>query len=216
MNVAQLHATNQQVALNTTDIHNLQNGTDGYLQVNNSASRLKPSATGADSLAAGGDAVASGAGSMAAGMGAQALASNSVAIGNGSIADRADSVSVGSASMARQITNVAAGTSATDAVNLGQLQSAMGDTLATANAYTDARLGQLDFDLARTRRDAAGGTASALAVAGIPQPMDRWHWHARRGRQHLAGGTCVRDRIFEGVRQWPGCGAYRGIDEYAP
>ncbi len=48
----------------------------------------------------------------------------------------------------------------------------MGDTLATANAYTDARLGQLDFDLARTRRDAAGGTASALAVAGIPQPMD--------------------------------------------
>ncbi len=172
VNGAQLHATNQQVALNTTDILNLQNGTDGYLQVNNSASRSKPSATGVDSLAAGGDALASGPGSMAAGMGAQALASNSIAIGNGSIADRADSVSVGNASMARQITNVAAGTSATDAVNLGQLQSAMGDTLMAANAYTDARLGQLDFDLARTRRDAAGGTASALAVAGIPQPMD--------------------------------------------
>lgn len=172
VNGAQLHAVSQQVALNTTDIHNLQNGTDGYLQVNNSASRPKPSAIGADSLAAGGGAVASGTASMAVGMGAQALAMNSVAVGNGSVADRADSFSVGSASAARQITNVAAGTSATDAVNLGQLQSGMGQTLAAANDYTDARLSQIDFDLAKTRRDAAGGTASALAIAGIPQPLD--------------------------------------------
>ncbi|WP_456991467.1 YadA-like family protein [Luteibacter sp. PvP120] len=56
---------------------------------------------------------------------ARALGVNSVALGAGSVATRANTVSVGGTSGNRQITNVAAGTQTTDAVNLGQLNTAM-------------------------------------------------------------------------------------------
>jgi hypothetical protein len=78
-----------------------------------------------------------------------------------------------------RISGVSAGTSATDAVNLGQLQSGLSSTMASSNAYTDSqfailedRISNLDFDLSDTRRDAFAGTASALAVAGIPQTIE--------------------------------------------
>jgi autotransporter adhesin len=70
-----------------------------------------------------------------------------VALGSGSIADQANTISVGSVGNERRITNVAPGIDPTDAVNLGQFQSGLSD--------------------AKTRSD--GGTAAALAVAGIPQ-----------------------------------------------
>jgi autotransporter adhesin len=72
-----------------------------------------------------------GNGAFAIGAWVQATAEIPVALGAQSMADRANTVSVGSAGLERQITNVANGTQATDAVNLGQLQS--------ANAYTDQK-----------------------------------------------------------------------------
>ncbi|ONC26362.1 hypothetical protein AQ914_04585 [Burkholderia pseudomallei] len=111
-------------------------------------------ASGANSTATGEAASATGANSTAIGANSSATGANSVALGQGAVADRDNSVSVGSAGNERQITNVAAGTQATDAVNLGQLNSAVGDM---NNAIDDAR------------DDAMGGAAAAMAVAGLPQ-----------------------------------------------
>ncbi|WP_336966191.1 YadA family autotransporter adhesin [Sphingobium aquiterrae] len=172
VNGAQLYATNVQLAYNTTAITELQNGTAGYFQVNNSAGYATPKATGADSLAGGAGAVASGTRSTAIGTNAQALADNSIAIGYGSVADRAGTVSVGSLGAERQIAYVADGVSATDAVNLRQLQSGMSQATADANAYTDLRFSQFDSGLRDLRADAEGGTAAAMAMSGIPQSTE--------------------------------------------
>lgn len=77
-------------------------------------------------IAIGGNSDASGKDSIAIGNGATAPNANSVALGAGSTTDRDNSVSVGSADQQRQITNVAAGTQGTDAVNLNQMNSAVG------------------------------------------------------------------------------------------
>nr|WP_159462838.1 YadA family autotransporter adhesin [Caballeronia catudaia] len=84
------------------------------------------------------DSSASGADSVAIGGNAQATAINSVALGSNSIADRANTVSVGSAGNERQITNVAAGKEDTDAVNVSQLNSTVSTSLANAVTYDDA------------------------------------------------------------------------------
>ncbi|WP_208382103.1 YadA-like family protein, partial [Luteibacter sp. SG786] len=89
------------------------------------ASGAFATASNESTTAVGAFATASGAGSTAIGDSARALAANSVALGSGSLATRANTVSVGSAGNNRQITNVAAGTQTTDAVNLGQLNSAL-------------------------------------------------------------------------------------------
>ncbi len=79
---------------------------------------------------------ASGPDAVALGAGANASAANSVAIGAGSVADRAPlagtggTVSFGSTGKERQLVNVAAGTAATDAVNKGQLDAAIGTVAA--------------------------------------------------------------------------------------
>ncbi|GJH06266.1 YadA-like family protein [Paraburkholderia terrae] len=96
-------------------------------------------ATGSDAIAIGNGANASGSGaiaigartatagdqSVALGVAASAPATNAVALGANSVADRDNSVSMGAVGSERQITNVAAGTAATDAVNLGQMNSAI-------------------------------------------------------------------------------------------
>ncbi|WP_375197179.1 YadA family autotransporter adhesin, partial [Sphingobium sp.] len=169
VNGSQLYATNVQLAYNMAAITDLQEGRAGFLQVNNSSGHARPVASGTDALAAGAGAVASGFNSMAAGTQAQALASSSVALGYASVADRANSVSVGSVGAERQITNVADGTGATDAVNLRQLQGGMGQAVDVANAYTDVRFNLLSSGLRDLRRDAEGGTAASMAMAGIPQ-----------------------------------------------
>ncbi|WP_242123837.1 YadA-like family protein [Sphingobium sp. Sx8-8] len=169
VNGAQLYATNVQLAYNMTAITDIQEGRAGFLQVNNSSGYAKPVASGTDAMAAGAGAVASGGNSMAVGTLAEALAPSSVALGYASVADRANSVSVGSAGSERQITHVADGTSATDAVNLRQLQGGMGQAVDAANAYTDIRFNLLNSGLRDLRRDAEGGTAAAMAMAGIPQ-----------------------------------------------
>jgi trimeric autotransporter adhesin len=98
--------------------------------------------------------VASGANATALGANSIASAPNSVALGQGSVADRPNSISVGSALLQRQITNVAPGTQPTDAVNLQQLNLALGQV----NSF------------------AAQGTAQALAVPSVPilDPGKKW------------------------------------------
>ncbi|MFM0265697.1 YadA-like family protein [Paraburkholderia sediminicola] len=56
----------------------------------------------------------------------------------------------------RQITNVADGTAPTDAVNVRQLNGAI-------NSVRD--------DMQKYRRDASAGTASAIAMANLPQAV---------------------------------------------
>jgi autotransporter adhesin len=129
------------------------------------------------SVALGQNSVVTGTGSVAVGNAAQASAGNAVALGQNSVADRANTVSVGAAGSERQIANVAAGTQGTDAVNVNQLNQSAGSTLKQANDYTDSKT-------EGTRRDAYAGTASALAVAGLPQAV-----LPGRGMVALGGGT---------------------------
>ncbi|MCD2314553.1 YadA-like family protein [Sphingomonas sp. IC-11] len=84
--------------------------------------------------------------------------------------------------------NVAAGTSATDAVNVGQLQSGLQGAVNQANSYTDTRLSQalssMNFNLREVRRDLSAGTSSALAAAGLPQANE-----PGRSMVAVGGGT---------------------------
>ncbi|WP_215228909.1 YadA family autotransporter adhesin [Erythrobacter sp. 3-20A1M] len=92
--------------------------------------------------------------------------------------------------------NVAAGTRANDAVNLGQVQNSLAAAMADSRAYTDLRFGdlqagiaQLDFDLKEARRDASAGTASAMAVSGIPQTITAGRSMVGTGIAHYEGET---------------------------
>ncbi|SDR48925.1 Head domain of trimeric autotransporter adhesin [Burkholderia orbicola] len=82
-------------------------------------------ARGTASVALGNRASGTGTNSVAVGSGATAGNANAVALGAGSVTNRDNSVSVGSAAQQRQITNLAAGTQNTDAVNLGQMNTAL-------------------------------------------------------------------------------------------
>jgi autotransporter adhesin len=106
-------------------------------------------ASGTAAIAIGKDAVTAGDNSVAMGQGASAPNANAVALGSNSTTDRDNSVSVGSAGNERQITNVAAGTQTTDAVNLGQLNNAMGG---------------MQQSIHNVDRSAAKGIASASAL----------------------------------------------------
>ena len=134
-------------------------------------------ASGTHATSLGADSVASGANATALGAAANAGADNSVALGQGSVADRANSVSLGAAGQERQITNVAAGVQGTDAVNVNQLQQSVSGAVSQANSYTDDQIRS-------ARRDSYGGTASAMAMAGLPQAILPGH-----GMVAMAGGT---------------------------
>ncbi|MFM0314474.1 YadA-like family protein [Paraburkholderia nemoris] len=129
---AQLWNTNQQLSDLSQSVQNQQQTGSAAMSLNAGSG---PAAT------------ASGANAMALGGGSQASGDNSVAIGAGSVADQANTVSVGSQGNERRITNVAPGKTATDAVNLGQMQSAIGDTA----------------------RAAYSGVAAATALTMIPE-----------------------------------------------
>ncbi|KVG30511.1 hypothetical protein WJ30_18475 [Burkholderia diffusa] len=111
-------------------------------------------ASGSNSTAVGQGSNASGENAIALGQGSTASGKDAVALGQNSVADRENSVSVGSVGNERQITNVADGTAPTDAVNVRQMNSA---------------LGSLRSDVEDYRRDSNAGTASAVAIANLPQ-----------------------------------------------
>ena len=63
---------------------------------------------------------------------------------------------------------------------MGQLNSSMSQAVSTSQAYTDQRIADLSYDLSNVREDlhtirhdAEGATASAMALAGIPQTFER-------------------------------------------
>lgn len=101
---------------------------------------------------------------------ATATGKNAVAVGQGSVADRDNSFSVGAKGSERQITNVAAGTAPTDAVNVQQLNDNFTAASTQAKSYTDQRIGQVYNSFNDLKKDMYGGVASAMAVAGLPQP----------------------------------------------
>jgi len=199
VNGAQLYQTNTRVDnLETTvnnwgDVINKTEGNTRYFQADGTntdadkayvqagtkgvASGANASVTGNNGVAMGNSASASGNNSTAIGANSQATHDNSVALGAGSVTDRANSVSVGSAGAERQITNVAAGTADTDAVNVSQLQSGLNDVKNDAINYTNQQV-------ANVRRDAYAGTASAMAMAALPQAT-----LPGRGMVAMGGGT---------------------------
>ncbi|ERJ36223.1 cell surface protein [Burkholderia sp. AU4i] len=190
VNGSQLYATNQVVAANTGAIDALTNSlTDVQRSMAKNTAQLQPivsadalkyfaaSSTGApasasstETVAAGGNALAAGANSVAIGTGAQAIGSgalalgantsakgsNSIALGQGSAASADNTVSIGNSAtgLTRTLTNVSAGVSPTDAVNVRQLSDAVGGLRS-----------QIEHD----RADANGGSASAVAIASLPQ-----------------------------------------------
>lgn len=125
-------------------------------------------AAGASSIAVGHNASAASTSAVAIGADSSATADNSVALGSGSVADEANTVSVGSSSNARRVTNVAAGAHPTDAANIAQMQAGLNQALTQANAYTDQQVAGLRNYVDRR---ANGGTAAAMALSGIPQPI---------------------------------------------
>jgi len=158
-----------------TAIHNVAAGTlandaVNLGQLNDMVTHVSNFVTSSNALySAAGDAsteaaTASGTRAVAMGANATASAANAVALGAGSLADRASSVSVGVAGSERQITNVAAGTSATDAVNLNQLNQSASSTLNQANSYTDQRFNNTDQQIRDLDRNTRKGIASASAL----------------------------------------------------
>jgi autotransporter adhesin len=154
-------------------------------------------ATGTTSTAVGYNASATGNNAVAIGNGAVASHTNSVALGAGSVTSAPNTVSVGSVGNERRITNVAAGIDPTDAVNVSQLDAALGGqssgTLASANAYTDQQIGQL-------RSQAYRGIAQAAAIVPLVPSGDgdttvNIGFASYGGEQ--AGGLAVAHQIGE-------------------
>ncbi|WP_447593973.1 YadA-like family protein [Stenotrophomonas rhizophila] len=188
VNVGQLqngvnYAIDQSKAYTDTQINNINNGTSGMFQVNNSNNLAAPAATGANAAAGGAGSSAAGANSTALGNGASAQGSNTVALGAGSVATRDNTVSVGSAGAERQITNVGDGSAATDAVNVRQLQASQQGTIRyDSNVNGTTNLNSVTLGSTSTGpttvRNVAAGTAGTDAVnvdqlrAGMNQTLD--------------------------------------------
>nr|WP_256859766.1 YadA-like family protein [Burkholderia cenocepacia] len=130
-------------------------------------------ASGIGANVIGNNAVGSGDRAVALGSRASATGNFSVALGGQSVADRDNSVSVGSATRQRQITNVAAGTANTDAVNLGQMQTALStkvdDTyvkIDTSNSTVAAQAGTAALAIG-TNTSASGSYATAVGNSAL-------------------------------------------------
>ncbi|WJI17409.1 YadA-like family protein [Pseudoxanthomonas winnipegensis] len=177
VNVGQLqggvnYAIDRANAYTDQQLQNIQVESGGMFRANDTAGLGQPSASGDNATAGGAGAVASGSGSTAIGSGAQATADRSVALGAGSVADRVGTVSVGSSGAQRQITNVAAGTADGDAVNMAQFNRGLTGVQEWSRNYVDQRYQETRRDLQRVDNRAMAGVASAMAVAGLPQPYE--------------------------------------------
>ncbi|MDQ7978468.1 ESPR-type extended signal peptide-containing protein [Paraburkholderia sp. SARCC-3016] len=158
VNGAQLFQTNQNVsnvAGNVTNltnvVNNITNGGNGVKYFHANSTLADSSATGADTVAIGGN--------------ARATANGSVALGSNALADRANTVSVGAAGAERQIANLAAGTADTDAINLKQLKD-MGASFDSTGGVTGSFVSY--DDTSKTRVTLGGKTASVpVTVANV-------------------------------------------------
>nr|WP_319002186.1 YadA-like family protein [Pseudomonas chlororaphis] len=175
VNGSQLFATNQTV-------DNLVNNGAGIKYFHSNSTLADSSATGQDSVAMGPTAVSGGANSVALGNGATAGVDNSVALGAGSSATGATlanaaygvggaatggEVNIANGADGRRITGLAAGSSATDAVNVSQLNKAGQDT-ATAlggGAALDANTGTWTAPSYSTNSISATGASTGPLVS---------------------------------------------------
>ena len=82
------------------------------------------------------------------------------------------SVTMGKAGTSTVIHNVATGVAPTDAVNVAQLNKGMGDVMDWSRNYTDQRFNSISRDIKRVDDRASAGIASAMAMAGLPQPSE--------------------------------------------
>ncbi|MEB2558176.1 YadA-like family protein [Burkholderia cenocepacia] len=223
VNGSQLYMTNQAVAANTGAIDALTNSlTDVQRSMARNAAQLQPivsadalkyfaasstgapaSASGTETVAAGGNALAAGAHSVAIGTGAQAIGSgalalgentsakgsNSIALGQGSAASADNTVSIGNSAtgLTRTLTNVSAGVAPTDAVNVRQLSDAIGGLRS-----------QIEHD----RADANGGSASAVAIASLPQAPAPGHSVVSIGGGTYAGQSAVAVGMSTYAGRW--------------
>ncbi|HEF5182982.1 TPA: hypothetical protein SAR17_006158 [Burkholderia cenocepacia] len=223
VNGSQLYMTNQAVAANTGAIDALTNSlTDVQRSMARNAAQLQPivsadalkyfaasstgapaSASGTETVAAGGNALAAGAHSVAIGTGAQAIGSgalalgantsakgsNSIALGQGSDASADNTVSIGNSAtgLTRTLTNVSAGGAPTDAVNVRQLSDAVGGLRS-----------QIEHD----RADANGGSASAVAIASLPQAPAPGHSVVSIGGGTYAGQSAVAVGMSTYAGRW--------------
>ncbi|RQV08234.1 adhesin [Burkholderia cenocepacia] len=119
-------------------------------------------------------AFASGNNSVAIGAVSEARANSSVALGDSSLADRAKTVSVGAVnnrdgrSFTRQIVNVTAGTEDNDAVNLGQMNTALSKKV--DDTFIQVKSGMYAKNAPAAAGDGAtaiGANASAVGMSAI-------------------------------------------------
>ncbi|AUT58976.1 ESPR-type extended signal peptide-containing protein [Paraburkholderia terrae] len=159
-------------AITNIDARTTQNASD-ISSINTALNNITSSGTGikyfhTNSMLA--DSQATGSESVAIGGAAVATAANSVALGSNSVANRANTVSVGSAGAERQITNVAAGTADTDAVNVAQLKATglVGtDGAAKAAVTYDSNVdGSVSYSSVTMGNGVAGGTTIHNVAAG--------------------------------------------------
>uniref|UniRef100_UPI0025F9BD25 YadA family autotransporter adhesin n=1 Tax=Paraburkholderia sp. TaxID=1926495 RepID=UPI0025F9BD25 len=135
---------------------------DGATGSNSIAMGVNTVSSGTNSTAVGNGASANGTGSTALGNGAIASGTNSVALGANSVASAPNTVSVGAPGSERTISNVAPGVNGTDAVDVNQLGAVA--------MQSNQQFNNLQEGVSRLRDDMYGGVASAMAVAGLPQP----------------------------------------------
>ncbi|KRA45111.1 YadA-like family protein [Pseudoxanthomonas sp. Root630] len=190
--VANLTTTVNQFDNRVTD---LERGGSGPFQVTQGETYVAPTPTGTNASAGGNGAVASGDNSTALGNQSVASGDNSTALGQGATASHDNSVALGRGSATtvgaqrgytaayvgrsnstgevnvggRTISGVAPGIAGTDAVNVNQLDAGVDYAIDQANAYTDSRFNRFDGDMWNLERGYRGGTASAMAMAGLPQ-----------------------------------------------
>jgi len=159
-------------AITNIDARTTQNASD-ISSINTALNNITSSGTGikyfhTNSMLA--DSQATGSESVAIGGAAVATAANSVALGSNSVANRANTVSVGSAGAERQIMNVTAGTADTDAVNVAQLKATglvgTDGTSKAAVTYDNNADGSISYSSVTMGNGVAGGTTIHNVAAG--------------------------------------------------
>jgi len=151
------------------------------------------SATGTNSVAIGGFAQAMADNSLAIGASARAMGKNSVAIGYGSSATQDNTFAVGSNTSRRRIVNVADATSVTDAVTLGQMNTAIGAAIVSNGVKNNGMLGASTRLLGAT---ASSKTPDQLIVSG---PTTLSTPTAAMGANSLAVGLQVEAKADNAV-----------------
>ena len=154
---------------------------------NGTATGTNSKVTAANGTAIGASSNVSGQNSTAIGANSQASANNAVALGANSVADRDNTVSIGSAGAERQLANVADGTAPTDAVNVRQLNGAI-------DSVRD--------EMSQNRKDANAGTASAIAIASLPQAVLPGERVVTMGAGTYGGQSAVAVGISAATDKW--------------